>query len=344
MSKKTSVIVPGVVSVTHPDTMDSLQYFSIGELFNKDVFNSESSTVHFDLNIVSEPMTHWEGSKQEFSTYFTINDTDIYYERKYLGLKFKMLIKNFKEDNVTVYVNKSYLFFVKLKMDNLYPVGVHLMDVFLLNILKKGDLVVHAASLHNPETNSSFLILAPPDTGKTYSTAMLVKKGYKFVGEDLSYYEAKSDSLVCVPFTSTWGHHFSSKKFDVTQVPVIGWFFTEKKEIVTDLFGDDSVIEKSKLGRIYLIEKASENSLEKVDYSDEFLRKLKIIQRNEFTYFKNMLVRAFEYTNPMDVDGIIKSEDDSLEKLLKTKELYFVKGKRYDDFYKLIDENEKCLK
>lgn len=343
METRKSVIIPGVLSIEHPESMQSLQYLSIGELFNKDVFDYNNEKIHFTIIESSDPMSHWEGEKEEFSTYFTISKSDIFYERKYLGITCKMLIKNFESDDVTIYVNKSYLFFVKFKMDNLYPVGVHLMDVFLLNILKKGDLVVHAASLHNPKLNSSFLILAPPDTGKTYSTAMLVKKGYKFVGEDLSYYEAKSDSLVCVPYTSTWGHHFSTKKFSLTSIPIVNWFFTEKKEIVTDLFGDDSVIDRSKLDRIYLIEKASENSLEKVEYSEEFLRKLKIIQRNEFTYFKNMLVRAYEYINPIDVDQTMKAEDDSLEKLLKAKELYLVKGKRYDDFYKLIDTNEDSI-
>ena len=343
MKKIQSTIVPEILAIKHPKSMDALQYFSIGELLNKDVFDVQNNKVNFDINIVKNPMDFWEGEKKQFSTYFTINDTDIYYERRYLGLKFKMLIKDITADNITVYVNKSYLRFVKLKMDNLYPVGVHLLDVFLLNILRKGDLVIHAASLHNTETNDSFLILAPPDTGKTYSTAMLVKKGMKFVGEDLSYYNAETDSLVCVPYTSTWGHHFSSKKFDVTQWPIIGWFFTERKEIVTDLFGDDSVIRNSKLSRIYLIEKADENSIEKVEYNDEFLRKLIVVQRNEFTYFKNMLLRAFEYINGGDIDRVMDKEDESLKEVLQNKELYIVKGKRYDDFYKLIYENEKNL-
>jgi hypothetical protein len=341
MKRETTVIVPDVLAITHCMKMKSLYYFSMGEILDKDIFQSNNEKIIFDIRIVGNPEEYIEDKYEQFSTYFKVSDEDIFYEREYIGLKCKMLIKGIRSNKIIVYVNQTYLFFVKFKMDNLYPVGVHLMDVFLLNIISKGNLVVHAASLYNPRTDDAFLIIAPPDTGKTYSTAMLIRNGYKFIGEDLSYYDLKTDSLMCVPYTSTWGHHFTNKRFSLAQIPIVNWFFIGKKEIVTDIFGKDSIIKRAKLSRIYLIEKASENSIKRVVFNNEFLRKLIIIQRNEFTYFKNMLLRAFEYINNTNIDGIMRKEDESLERLLKTKELFVVKGKGHDDFYKLIIENEK---
>jgi glycosyltransferase involved in cell wall biosynthesis len=341
MKEITTIIVPGVLSVKHPAKMKYLGYFSIGELFNRVIFNQDSERIVFNINVEKNPEKFLNKEYKQFSTYFKITKNDIYYERKYLGLRCKMLIKNFTSNKITVYVNNTYINFVKLRMDALYPVGVHLMDLFLLHILKDGDLVIHGASLYNPHKDDSFLIIAPPDTGKTYSTAKLVENGFKFLGEDLSYYQAREDSLICVPLTSTWGHHFSKSKLNATSWPIIGWFLTYKKEIVTDLFGSNCIKDKAKLNRIYIIEKSDINCLRKVDYDKEFLRKILIIQRNEFSYFKNMLIRAFEYINKIEVDEVMKWENESFEKLLKEKDLYLVGGKNYSEFYKLIMENER---
>lgn len=339
MSK--TVIVPEILSVEYPEKLKFLGYFGIGEILQKKIFPLGTEKVNFKINITSHPEKFLEDKYEQFSTYFKITQNDIFYEKKYLGLHCKMLIKNLNSDEITVYVNKTYLNVVKLRMDNLYPVGIHMMDIFLLNILKKGDLVIHGASLYNEKDKGSFLLIAPPDTGKTYSTAKLVEKGYKFLGEDLSYYSAEQDSLMCVPFTSTWGHHFSKSTFNISSWPIVGWFFTHKKEIVTDLFGENSLVAKGKLKRVYIIEKSDCNSLEKVELNDDFIHKVRVVQRNEFTYFKNMLLRAWEYVNGGNIDEIITKEDDSFKKLLSQKELYLVKGRTYSDFHVLIDENEQ---
>jgi len=344
MNTTESIVVPKILSITHPKNVRDLAYFSIGEILNKDVFGSSKTIFRFELNIVKFPNSFLLEKTENFSTYFKVGDNDIYYERKYAGLRCRLLIKNINSDSVSIYINKTYLRTVKFRMDSLFPLGAHLMDLFLIKIISQGDLIIHGASLYNKKIKNSFLIIAPPDTGKTYTTANLIEKGYGFLGEDLSYYNKATDSLYCVPLTSTWGHHFSSKIFDIAQIPFLGWFFSHKKKIVTDLFGKESIIESAPLQRVYLIEKSTVNDLKEVSLDKEIFRKIMTIQRNEFSYFKNMLLRACEYiTAKINIDNIMEVEKESMFRLLKSKRLFLVRGSSHAEFYKLIYKNEEQL-
>lgn len=338
--KISTVIIPDEIRLSVNKNINELQYFSLGEIINKPLF---STNTNFNVNIIvnNNPLEFFNDQYENFSTYFKVGNQSIYYEKKYGGFNCKILIKNLKEDNITVYVNNAYLRWIRFKIDNLYPVGIHVTDLLLLKIISKGDLIVHGASLYNPNNDKSFLIVAPPDTGKTYSTYKLLKKKYKFLGEDLSYYSSKEGVLKCMPYTSTWRHHFNDKIFDYSKIPFLGLFFSPEKQIVTDIFGKDSIKDKSRLSKIYILEKSDKNCIEKVDFNDQILKKALVIQRNEFSYFKNPLIRAFEYFNDIDVDKIMQKEKESLINLLSSHNLYIVKGKTYKDFEILIDNNEK---
>ncbi|MCK5491126.1 MAG: hypothetical protein KAI67_04755 [Candidatus Pacebacteria bacterium] len=343
-----NVIIPDKITISCNKGIKELPYFSIGEVIDKKIFEPKKEQYKINLNIVKDPKDYFNEELNYFFSNYKIGHNSIYYERSYLKLKCKLYVENLLDDNFKVYINKNYLDFVRVKIDNLYPAGNHLKDILLTKIIASGDLIVHASSLHNLNTNDSFLCIAPPDTGKTYTTLTLLKDKhkYKFLGEDLSYYDGKKDELYCVPFTSTFGQSFDFSAIDLlVKVPMIGALLTKKRKIITDLFGKDCIIKSSKLSRVYVLEKSKEDSLTKTNLQD-VIEKIMTIHRNEFSYFKNPLLRAFEYHNndKINIDNIYYKEKENFIKLLSDKSLYIVKAKSYDNFHEIINRNEDLLK
>lgn len=335
-----TVIIPEKLIIEVNKKVNFLNYFSLGECVGKVAFEENKEEFKFKINIVPNPEVYFEAEMEDYSTFYKVGKTTIFYQRKYAIFNCKLLVKNLGTPEVTVYVNQAYLRFVLLKMDNVYPLGIHLTDIFLVNFLKRKDLVLHGASMHNNTTNDSFLLIAPPDTGKTYTSYMLIKKGYKYLGEDLSFYSKEEDSLFCMPMTSTWGHRFSFSLLDLSKIPFLGLFFTQNKKNVIDIFGKDSVVPKSKLSRIYLLSKSETNHIEKINYTEDLFREILAIQRNEFSYFKNPLLRVAEYFNLIKVDDIYGIEADSLKELLMSKVIYKVYATNHDQFHEIINKNE----
>jgi hypothetical protein len=335
-------IIPGKVAIRFNKRQPLFHYFSLGEITGGTLFPfTEKTKWKIDIHIVENPGQHRHGPFQQFSTFYEVGSDWILYRRTYGGLHCEMLVEGILSHNVTVYVNPFYFKRLRVKLDNLYPVGIHLTDILLYDILTSGDLVVHGASLHNPETGAAFLVIAPPDTGKTYTTYKLLQKGFKFLGEDLSYYDAAAHALRCMPYTSTWGHRFNVKKIDVGKVPFVSLLTGGSKKGVEDLFGRDSIQTTSPLKRIYLIEKADRSAITKIKASGELLRKTMAIQRNEFSYFKNPLLRAFEYCNSsMEIDKAFAAEQASMEKLFQSTELYLIQAPKSEDFEGLILQAE----
>lgn len=325
--------------------MKLFHYFSLGEIVGKGIFSSDNEKFVLNLSIVNNPADYLDDTHSNFSTFYKVGKNSIYYERNYGSLHCKLCVTDLQSDQFNIYVNRPYLNMVRFKLDGLYPAGVHATDILLHKIISAGDTVVHGASLHNTRTNNSFLLIAPPDTGKTYTTYMLLGKGYKFLGEDLSYYDAASDHLLCMPLTSTWGHRFDFSKLRLNKIPFIGLFVNEDKKIVTDIFGHDSIAKSSKLARIYLLEKSSNtNKLTRIDFNKDVLRRALIIQRNEFSYYKNPLLRAYEYFNDIQLDAVFQKEADNLRKIFENKQIYIVQAGSHEEFHRLIDKNESSEK
>ncbi len=339
-----TITVPNKISITTDKNLKLLKYFSLGEIINKPVFPEEITKYNVELNICPDPKEFLDEPSEKYSSDYWVNQNSVYYERKYAGLTCKLLVKSIDKNQFICYTNPTYLKIAIMKMDSLYPVGLHIHDILLTKILADNDLIIHGAGLKNIAKDDSFLIIAPPDTGKTYTTYQLLKSGnFKFLGEDLSYYSKAEDELLCVPFTSTWGHHFQHSWTDnFSRIPILGLFRDSNKKIVTDFFGSAAVEKKAKLSRIYLLEKSNTNSLIKIAYSEEMYKKVLIIQRNEFSYYKNPLIRAYEYYNidKLDVDSLFQKEGINLKSLLQNKDLFLVKSQSHSEFHKLIEKNE----
>lgn len=331
-------IIPSQIAVKFTIPRTVFHYFSLGEIMNGSLFEFTQQTRYkIDIHVVPRPHEWITGDSGRFSSYYQVGDDWVLYERKYGGFTCELLIQGLPGNNLTVFVNSFYLNYVKAKIDSLYPVGVHLTDILLYKILSDDNLVIHGASLYETKNKKAFLLVAPPDTGKTYTTFKLLERGYQFLGEDLSFYDSKKDMLICMPYTSTWGHRFKFQKVDISKIPFIGLLSNSAKKGVEEIFGEESVKRSAHLDRIYLLEKTSGGeSIEKVSADEKLMRKIMAIQRNEFSYFKNPLLRAFEYYHPLGIDDVYMREARNIKALFRTKELFLVRAPHYERYEQMI--------
>lgn len=339
-----TVIIPSKYFLGFGKKWKYLIYHSLGECIGGSPFpvtGSEEFCVN--IKIVKEPREYIEGEVQDFSSFFKVGQSSLYFERKYGGIGCKLLLKNYASKNVEIFVNETYLRLIRFKIDNLYPVGVHVTDLMVSKFIDNGDLLVHGASLYNPENGEGYLIIAPPDTGKTYSTYKLIQKGYKYLGEDLSYYNHETNELFCVPLTSTWGHRFDFTKINLQKVPFLGLFVESNKKHAQEIFGRDSLVEKAPLKRIYILEKSSANSITQIPLDAKLFQQIISVQRNEFNYFKNPLLRVAEYFDYLNVEHLYNQEIQNLRFMLKNKDIYLVRASKHQNFHELIARHEISL-
>ena len=178
--------------------------------------------------------------------------------------------------------------------------------------------------------NNAFLIISPPAVGKSHTVLSLLNTGnYKYLGEDASYYDTTTNELFCVPFSSSFNKH--------------NYFFSRffKKRNIINIFSNNIVIKKAKLQRIYFFEKSVSNEIKKIDINKNILNKLLNIQRSATPYFSSQLLRTVDYlSGSINIEDLYQKEIILFEKMIQGKDIYLVLSNNYNNFYKIIDNNE----
>lgn len=329
--KKRIVLIPEKLSVNLDSKIKGIHYFHLGECLTDNIFEHEREKFNIELNIVSNSSNVFKiNNPIHLTKDYKITEKSLYFRKKHHFFDFRILIENIDSNDIELFVNKQYWKLVKFKIENLYPVGIHLTDLLLLKAIENNDLIIYGASLFNRKTDSAFLIMSLPAVGKTHTTFKLLhNKDYQYLGEDVSYYDSQNNELYCVPFSSSWSHH--RNRF---------YFFSEHNNVI-NIFGKDKVKEKTKLKRIYLPEYAKENKITKIPNDARLLNKILNLQRNAFSYYKNPLFRTVDYfRGNLDIENLYKKEALLFEQMLKDKDVYLVSSDNYDNFHQIIHKNE----
>jgi hypothetical protein len=110
---------------------------------------------------------------------------EVYFERPVgMGINLKMQVKNLLS-NPKVTVNNAYYKFVRLRIGSVFPPGVHLADILVINLLERMYTPVHCAAISLQQDGT--LLFAPPDTGKTLTTFLALKRGFSYLAEDIAF-------------------------------------------------------------------------------------------------------------------------------------------------------------
>jgi hypothetical protein len=347
MQKYQYMINPEIAKVT--SSIDFIPYFSLGE--NLDLYSDGSSHSIIDVKFdVVKDFQYNRADSQKFHFFFGYYGRDeVYYDRPLsIGIKLKMHVKDLL-GRPRITVNKEYYRYIRFKADNVYPPGIHLVDIISINLLQKNYAPLHCAAISS-EQNEGILLVAPPDTGKTLTTFSALKRGFHFLAEDIAFVDEKS--VYANPYTSTFLHsdQIGSKggsksirslaksipsKFDLFQ-----YYIRPPKRSISDLIKNVKIDATAAIEKIFILDRGITSS-QRID-PQEALRRILIVNRNEFSYYKNPLIFAYSYFNPsLDLNRLMRVEENIIHTIVKNKDCYLIKANDPKEYIELITEEMK---
>lgn len=302
-----------------------IPYFSFGDRL-KEYHESAQARVQISFNVLKDISPPTELTKKFHYAYGTEDGDELYFERTLgLGLRGKMYIRNMLSDPEIV-ANSAYHKFVRVKVDNLYPPGVHLADILSVNLLERGYVPLHCGAVASNE--EGFLFTAPPDTGKSITTLLALKRGFHYLSEDISIVDEQN--VYSNPNTSTFLHNgedHNRKGFRslMYKIPLLEYYISPSKKSISEGIKNFTADQKAKITRIFILDRGKDSTIEKID-PEEALRRILIINRNEFSYHKNPILFAYAYFQPrLDIEKLMKTEQRILRTIVEKTESFLVR-------------------
>jgi hypothetical protein len=321
---------------------DVIPVFPLGE--NLDNYSGKS---HPKISIsfeVSRDFSYRVQGLQKFHYFWGKDERDeIYYERPVgLGLTLKLFLKDLLRDTKLV-VNDAFFAYVRLKLDSVYPPGVHLADILISNLLYRGYAPVHCAAISSP-AGEGMLLFAPPDTGKTLTTFAALRQGFHYLAEDIAFVD--SEHVYSNPHTATFLHNkeFASQYVRtatdpissiIKKVPLLSSYAKTPAVSVSSMAKDFQIDEEAPIRRIIILDRGKKH-IERIS-KEEAARRILIINRNEFSYHKNSLLFAYSYFNPsFNLNKMMKIEQEIIDTMVSKADCFLAKTSDAREYFHLI--------
>jgi hypothetical protein len=337
MQKYEYLIKPQIARIE--SSKDVIPKFSLGSNLDADsrAYNPSEINISFevrkdliDSNIYAQKFNYYSGSegKDEISYSKSIG----------LGITLKLHLKGLLGDTKLT-VNDRYHKLVRMRVDNVFPPGAHLADILTVNLLQRKYTPLHCAAVSNQQSEG-ILLVAPPDTGKTLTTLLALKRGFSYLAEDIAVIDR--EHVYANPYTSTFLHNdeFENHKsnnflFSLSKkIPLLSAYIRPKVSI-SSLMKDLKIDEKASIKNIFLLDRGT-NSIEKIE-PREFTRRIMIINRNEFSYHKNPLLFAYSYFNPtLDINQLMKVEEELIYTIVAKSDCFLLKANEPTGYIELL--------
>lgn len=337
MKRYQYTINPQIAKVV--SSKEFIQYFSLGQ--NLESYSQSSrSAIEVDFDVVKN-LSRDTVDAQKFHFFYGYYDKqEIFYERPLsVGIKLKMQVKNLL-DHPKIVANEAYFKYIRFKADNVYPPGIHLLDILLVNLLQRMYSPLHCAVISTPN-NEGILLAAPPDTGKTLTSFLALNRGFHFLAEDIAFVDEKY--VYANPYTSTFlhgdqfgnGRSGKSLRSLVKSIPtkfdLLQYYTRPPKKSISDIVKGVKIEEKAMIKNIFVLDRG-EASVQRLS-PEEAARRILIINRNEFSYYKNPLIFAYSYFNSsLDVNKLMRTEEQIIDTIVNTRDCFLIKSndpKRY---------------
>jgi hypothetical protein len=337
MQKYEYLINPQIARIE--SSKDVIPKFSLGS--NLDAYSTpyHSSKINIsfevikdliDSNVYTQKFNYFSGSEGK---------DEVFYSKSIgLGITLKLHLKNLLS-NTNLTVNDRYHKLVRMKVDSVFPPGAHLADILTVNLLERKYTPLHCAAVSNQQ-NEGMLLVAPPDTGKTLTTLLALKRGFSYLAEDIAVIDR--EHVYANPYTSTFLHndefenHKSSNFFFSLskKIPLLSAYIRPKVS-VSSLMKDFKIDEKARIRNIFLLDRGP-NSIEKIE-PGESTRRIMIINRNEFSYHKNPLLFAYSYFNPsLDINQLMKVEEELISTIVAKSDCFLLRANEPTGYIELL--------
>ena len=325
--KYNCVLIPNLV-VIHSNC-SKIHYFSFGEIIEPNLFNN--TPCKYDLIFDIKPRKYFAMIKDrnfeyEYSDSIRISLDDeinlIY--NKNIGITKIFMYISMSGDTISVFVDKLYYLLFKLKVENILPPGVHLRDLLYMKLVFDKYIPLHSASFAINK-NNGFLILAPPNTGKSLTVSLLANNGFKVLSEDIAVLDLEKLEIYSAPYTATMLHELSKLKY----LPLLSYYLPKRLKSFGEIF-KKNLIPRAKLKKIFILEKSKgKEEKRKKDY----LVKILNLTRNEFNIRSNPVINSILYYLRKDIESY---EYDKIYKLVNKVDVIILRAKDPFEYYNML--------
>ena len=314
--------------------------FSLGPTLDE-YSGPNPSSIQISFNVKNGVLRPPDISNKFYLYHGAENSDQIYYKKNAgFGIRLVLYLKNlFKNTELTV--NAPYYKYVRVRLDNVYPPGVHLADILSVNLLKRRFTPLHCAAIASQGEAS--LLVAPPDTGKTVTTLLGLNKGYSYLAQDIAVVD--DEHVYINPYTSTFVHNKEFKGGNVLnkflirfpkKIPILSAYLTPRIS-VSNIIRNFKVDGIAKIKNVFILDRGK--SKIEVIQADEAARRTTIINRNEFSYYKNPLLLAYSYFNPvLNLNQLMRTEEDLIKTITRKSDCFIIKTFEPREYIELVSK------
>lgn len=339
---KAYIVTPYVLKVE--TNITSINYFSLGAFL--DEFFVTPAKIHVRFLVV-ESLKRPRGLNRKFDYFWGgFGERRLYYFHPlFPGLGSAQLkFQDMGEGKMEMVVTRNYLRWCRVKFENVWPPGLHLMNLTTVKLLEENLLVLHSACLEIPGKKEGFLVLGSSNTGKSLTAFSFLQNGFQFLSDDMTVLFPPT-AYAC-PFSSGCYSYLSPK--DITgrlnqfflSLPLLGLFVPnlQVRRVFDLLLKRYQVSPKTTVRQIFILERGDKKGVEKLDKEKSF-RKIITLNRLELSYFKDHFLYAYSYFNPdFDLNRLLRQEERLVKALVSFCSCFLVRSNNPRDYFSLIKQ------
>ncbi len=331
--KYSRVIIPYVLRLY--STISRIHYFSFGEYIEDYLFNNTPCRYELFFDIKSKDYFIKNLKNKQFEYIYSDSlfvtprkeRIELLYMKK-LGLINIYAYALLSDRYILLFVSKLYYDVFRFRIENVLPPGIHLRDLTYIKLVLSNYIPFHASAFAiNDE--EGYLILAPPNTGKSFIITQLAKMGFKVLSEDITVVNGTSLEMYAVPYTSTMYHELSKLKY----LAPFSYYLSPRLIAFGRMF-KDRLIPKAKLKGIIILERGSRRVVRNISKETIVIRVVGLT-RSEFAIRSNIIANAILYFLEKDIENI---EYERISRIIDNADAMILRAKKPQEYIKMIGE------
>lgn len=333
-------IIPSVLKIKSSKT--KIHYYSFAEDISAEIFRCNQYNIMIEF--YTKPSSYFKqlstgSNKEYFSKEIVIenneNGLSLLWRKKIYPVGTIYSHLKIFNNRVLLEVNNFYYSIIKFKIENLIPPGLVLRDLTYLTLISNNYLPLHSSAFAIDE-KKAFLILAPPNVGKSYTVMKAGEAGFRILSEDISLVNLYG-TVFPVLYTSTYIHEVTKLRY----LSLLSYYIPYRVKPIIDKSYD--TLQRSSIYKIFILEHSRKNSVIYLKKGNQFninkkdiVAKILALNRDEFKIYSNKLITAYFYItnsllkfNELEVRLIHNLIDN-------VKDIVLIKAVSVYDFFKEI--------
>ncbi|RLF23479.1 MAG: hypothetical protein DRN15_05940 [Thermoprotei archaeon] len=259
-------------------------------------------------------------------------------------LRAKLLLRDLSDRTELLALSPRYRILGKLNR-RLKRLIFSLME---LKLLQRRHSFLHAACLDRD--GEGLLIVAPPDTGKTHTSIILVRDhDFGFLSDDMVIV-GPSSVAYCFP-TSMTIHVYHLKRLrmrismsfrlgvymkdTLRKIPYMSRILGDSKISYDKLIGSDSLIHTTRIRYIFVLKRGGRPKLTSIS-KRRTLISLCTVGRMHRSIFEDLIMRCAHEEQSVDLDDLYRVQRNLYEEVVNTAECFQVTGRSPEDYADII--------